>query len=98
MRYMRSFFIGALGIFALVVALSTPSAAFERQLGVYALDSAPTPYLLPDFINPADQVAELRGEPGLGAATPTVESALGPIYALSLRTDGQSLPRHYLRC
>lgn len=89
---LRRFFLLPFTMLALAFAANAPAAAFERSHDAYEIAIVTLDFDLA-MVPITDQVAELRNEQSLigqPVSTP-VRAALGPIYALSLMTDGQSL-------
>lgn len=97
---LRRLLLLPLSVLAFAFAAIIPAGAFERSPDAYEIavvvldvDVAMNP-LVERAINVREEesaVAERRSE--------RAAAALGPIYALSLITDGQSLaPPHYRRC
>lgn len=95
---LRSLFFFGIGLLAAAFIYIAPSSAFEREPGYYTVTHEVGTFVFPDMVVEAKHVALVRHEDvGAPDRTSAVE-ALGPIYALSLETDGQSLRRYHLRC
>lgn len=98
MKLIRSFF-GCFAILATAFLLASPaSAAVDRELGVYNLTIQAPDFAQPDFHIVKALPAVLPDTPAATADRSPSEAVLGPIYNLSLETDGQSLTRFHMRC
>ncbi|PWJ81485.1 hypothetical protein C7441_11016 [Pseudaminobacter salicylatoxidans] len=97
---LRSLFLPAFGLLAAALIYVLPASAFERVPGIYAvsieasMDAIP-PYALTPVI---EHVAMRSDPPTVHVDRLPVTVAIGPIYALSMQTDGHSLTRYHLRC
>jgi hypothetical protein len=99
MRF-RSFIFVGFGLVALALAFIMPSTASSYRFdGVYASSTDLQPsHMLPDFAVAVDHVALHREGEKVIRDRATARSVLGPVYALSLQTDGHSLIDIRRRC
>lgn len=98
MKLIRSFF-GCFAILATAFLLASPaSATVDRELGVYNLTIQVPDFAQPDFHIVKVLPAVLPDTPAITAVRSPSSAVLGPIYTLSLETDGQSLTRFHMRC
>lgn len=78
--------------------IAPASAEVDRHLDIFSLGVEVPDFAIPD-VNVIDvKLAVLHDAPTVSMDRSPVGAALGPIYALSLETFGQSLPRYHMRC
>lgn len=96
----RSIVLAGIGIVALAFAYILPSSAEMRDPGVYGIGFAPGAYYVPANFDVAPRpAAVVPSDPvAIRPDRPRAAAALGPIYALSLETHGQSLRAFHMRC
>lgn len=97
---LRSLFFLGFGMLAAAFIYLATASAIERAPGIYSISVEPTALVLYDFsVSPKVVHVAIRHEhENVLPDRSRAGEALGPIYALSLKTDGQSLNRYHLRC
>ncbi|RWB66562.1 hypothetical protein [Mesorhizobium sp.] len=100
-RFRTCFFtsVGLL-IAALVYVLPiSTDGPFDHALSYRVIHVEQASFMLPDLGPVAAKVAMIRSENETALpASHTPQRALGPVYALSLQTDGHSLVDYHRRC
>lgn len=88
-------------LLAMAFVALAPASAVERSFEVQTFEMYGLGFELPYVSIDTDEVAEMRAvQPAIPSVdAPPTMAALGPVYALSLRTHGRSLmPPPHMRC
>lgn len=99
LRSFRTLSFGVLGLMVAALFLAMPAAAAPVDDGAYAVtvDLAGAELAVFTAASVEDRTVAAREDHGLDEERPAA-AALGPIYALSLQTAGQSLRRYHMLC
>lgn len=94
---LRSFIFVAFGFIAAAFIFAAPASAGTHEPGLYAATFHNVGYMVPELAVTPDHVAIQREETPAPHKTRSAP-LLGPVYALSLETHGQSLADFHRRC
>jgi hypothetical protein len=100
MRLRSLLFLG-FGLVAAALIYIAPASTADRAPGIYDVAAAVSAYTLREVaLAPVSEHAALVAEEreALKPDRMTAATALGPVYKLSLETDGRSLYPPHMRC